>query len=282
MSKYGMRPLGLVLLTLTITACGSGNSNWSEEKELRLQALAGEISATVVYERKEEIYKAEIGNLTPIFIADGTYPRWSPDGQYIAFLRGNALMRVPAAGGEPEVIASIADPRVIAYHPNGLEIWFTDGASVNSVNLLTREVRVVLSDFTARELDLSGDGQRLVATISTGRSYAVVGIDFATGLVKTLDSGCSSSISPDGTLVTSNTSDHETLLILNWETAQSIANITPEDGNEYDNQFWSNAPLWIVAVGSSPDDVFVQYIGDNRSVQVTAIGRCSHADLFVH
>lgn len=264
-----------------ISACGSGSSNWNAEKEQQLQALAGEISGMIVYEREERIYTAEIGNLNPAYLADGTHPRWSPDGQYIAFLQGNTLMRVAAAGGVPTVLTVIGDPRAITYHPSGQEVWFGDGSVVRAVDVNTLAVRTVLSDLTVRELDLSNDGQHLVATISTGRSYEVIGVNFADGTVKVLDYGCSSSISPDGTLVTSNTSDHDRLLILNWDSAEVAGSITAQGDNRYDNQIWSNAPLWVAAVGDSPADVFVQNVADNRSVQVTAVERCTRADLFV-
>lgn len=281
-NDYASLAFFLAYLFLALfSSCASGSSNWSEEKELQLQALRQELTGTLVYERDEKIYKTELGSLEPVYLADGTYPRWSPDGQYVAFLQGNALMRVPLAGGESQLLTSVETPRAIVYHPNGQEIWFTDGDKVQAYNITNRTVITVLADFAAREIDLSQDGRRLIATTSVRGSYAVIAVELATGMRKRLDTGCSSSLSPDGALITSNTSNHQTLLILSWDTGKPVGEITAQGDEEYDNQFWSNSPRWITAVGQSSGDIFVQNTSDNRSIQVSAVGNASHADLFV-
>ncbi|HVS01163.1 MAG TPA: hypothetical protein VMT16_00190, partial [Thermoanaerobaculia bacterium] len=52
--------------------------------------------------------------------AGASTPAFSPDGEWVAFVAGNRLWKVPVAGGAPVVVAEpVADPRGLAWSPDG-------------------------------------------------------------------------------------------------------------------------------------------------------------------
>jgi dipeptidyl aminopeptidase/acylaminoacyl peptidase len=78
---------------------------------------------------------AEPKQITDCKGRDGGRPAWSPDGQWIAFLRGdeprfsaynlNKLAVIPAAGGTPKILTEALDRPV-----SGPLLWTTDGRSL--------------------------------------------------------------------------------------------------------------------------------------------------------
>ena len=81
--------------------------------------------------------------------ANASYPFWAPDGSAVAFFANGKLQKVAAAGGTPQVLASVLTARggswgrkgVILYAPDsGSEIWRVniDGSGVASA---TGEIR---------------------------------------------------------------------------------------------------------------------------------------------
>jgi Tol biopolymer transport system component len=82
---------------------------------------------------------------------DAAFPFWSPDDNFIAFFAHNKLMKIPAAGGTPQPLASLAyAPRggswgkgnVIIYSPDaGSSIWRVnpDGSGAADVTTKIRD-----------------------------------------------------------------------------------------------------------------------------------------------
>jgi serine/threonine protein kinase/Tol biopolymer transport system component len=132
----------------------------------------------------------------PMFVADHTganarrilintpdvhnhYPIWSPDGQWIYFVRGRPatneldLWRIPSAGGEPERLThhnnDVAYPTPIDLHTvlyvareeNGSGPWLW---AVDVDRKVTRRVSFGLEQYTS--LAASADGHRMVATVA--------------------------------------------------------------------------------------------------------------------
>jgi hypothetical protein len=52
---------------------------------------------------------------------------WTPDGQYILFVKSGGLWAVPAAGGEPNKLFSISNLRHVRLHPDGQRVSFVGG-----------------------------------------------------------------------------------------------------------------------------------------------------------
>jgi Tol biopolymer transport system component len=111
------------------------------------------------------------------------YPTWSPDGRWIYFVRGspavhdNDLWRIAVSGGEPERLthhnSDVAFPAPIdegtvlyvgrAEDSSGPWLWALDLELET-----TRRVSLGLEQYTS--LAVSGDGQRLVATVANPRA----------------------------------------------------------------------------------------------------------------
>ena len=62
---------------------------------------------TVVYERGNSLYLQKVNSRNPIMLTmKGSYPRWSPDGRYVAFLRDNKVMRIHVVNRKEQVLAT--------------------------------------------------------------------------------------------------------------------------------------------------------------------------------
>jgi len=187
-----------------------------------------------------------------------------------------------AGGGEIRSAASAENPRALAWHPDGEQIFFTDGREVRRVNLRTGTMDTVARGHRFLELDVAADGRRLVATVKTTFRYRMIVIDPSSGQSRELASGCSASFSPDGRLVTVNGDDHRRLLLCDSETGKVRMEMDAPPKLAFDNQFWSNHPQWIVSLSEGDGgNVFIHQVNRNRSYQVTSGGGCDRPDLFV-
>jgi uncharacterized membrane protein YbhN (UPF0104 family) len=262
-------------------AAPPATSRPSDQEAAALKRLAARMDAWVVFQRPDGIYKVRVGEAEPSRLAaPGLFPRWSPDGQSIAFLQNSRVMILRRDGGEPEALAPVSEPRALAFHPSGEELFFTDGQLIRAVNLKTRAVRKVVSGSRFRELDIAPDG-RIVATVRT-RGVSMIGFDPGSGKQWRIAGGCSASLSPDGRRVTNNEGDHRKLAIRDFESGARLGTLDAPPGLAFDNQFWSNHDNWIVSKSEEPfEDVFVHDVLKNEAVRVTFVGQCDRPDLFV-
>lgn len=239
------------------------------------------VKGWVVYQRPDGIYKTRVEDGTTVRLADtGIYPRWSPDGSRIAFLRGAQVMVMRADGADQRTLATTGEPRCVAFHPDGAAVIFTDRKAVRSVSIADRTVRTLVEGFVFREPDLTLDG-RLVASVR-GLDVHIRAFDLKAGTNRRLARGCSASFSPDGRLVSQNGGDHARMYLRDFETNRVVARLDPPPGLLFDNQFWSNDADWIAGITQGAyRDVFVLSVPRNRTWRVTFSGSCDRPDLFV-
>lgn len=283
-----VRVLALALVTMMVSAGTScGNAEQPPETPEADRSLAGEHLpvAVVVYERPDGIYRSQAGVTEAFLLAkDATYPRWSPDGRHVAFLRKNQIMRVRADGTEEEVIATVGEPHAINYHPGGHAILFTDDHVVRKVSLDTGVTTDVRDDLSCFELDISRDGTRLVATTkgAAGMGFKVQAFDLPGDRAWKIGKGCSASLSPDGDLVSNLSANHKQLALRDWMTGDVVHTLDAPPDLQFDNQFWSNHPDWIVSQSEGErQDVYIHRVSDNRYLRVTSSGDVNRPDLFI-
>jgi Tol biopolymer transport system component len=258
----------------------------SRKQRAELKDLTRRLHALVVYQREDGkgvdgIYRTAVGDPRAYLVErNGRYPRWSPDGRHIAFLRGNQVMHMTASGRRVRLLAVAGEGHALAYHPNGKEVLFTDGMAVNAVSVRTGQIRAVVQGYAFRGMDMSADGLRLVASASGHKMY---GFDLAPHAQWLIGTGCSSSLSPDGTRLTSNAGNHKRLKILRWGTFEEVGSLPVPVDRTVDNEFWSNHPDWLVSRTEQPReaDIYVHYVPQQTAVRVTFTGDCNRPDLFV-
>lgn len=240
------------------------------------------ISGAVVYECGEGICKTVLETGEEVLLVPrGTYPRWSPDGRYVAFLRDGGVMRIRADGGGEELLARTGSPRAVNYHPGGDEIIFTDGREVKSVSLESGEVRSLLQGREFMEIDVSPAGDRLIATVRE-RGFRIVAFRLPQGTTRSLVDGCSASLSPDGDLFTSLDRSHTRLSIRSFSEGTVQTVLPAPRGLKFDNQFWSNHPDWLASRSEGREEnIFVHQVSTGASVKITSSGAADRPDLYL-
>ena len=253
-----------------------------------LKRLGNKIEGKVVFHRTpkgrevpHEIAVLEIGSTkTKTIIIDGMKPRWSPDGKHIAFLRGNDIMHARADGKKVQKLTTANVGFALAYHPDGKHVVFTDHKEAKSVNIETKEVNVLLTHDEFKEIDISKDGNMLIATQKKFGGYSVRAYNLSSGDGWVIGNGCSTSFSPDFSKTINNLHGHKELAIRDVKTKKVLQKISAPQDQRFDNQTWSNHPEWIISVNEGRfNEIFVHYLPDNSNYQITRVGNADYPDL---
>ncbi|MDH3694792.1 MAG: hypothetical protein OER96_09505 [Gammaproteobacteria bacterium] len=250
-----------------------------------MDELSKRMQAAVVYQRDDGIYKTEIGNTqAALIVKNGRYPRWSPDGRYIAFIKSNGIGRVKADGSKLELLVKAKKPNAVAYHPNGNEILFIDGDTIFSVAINSRQVRRVAKGHRFQELDIIENGARLAVTIKElFGGFGVYGFDLRANTQHRLGNGCSAGMPPSGKWVSNLVDGHKKLNLIDWKTGETRLVIDAPPGEKFDNQAWSNKEDWLVSESEvNGHNIYMHEVSANRATQVTGGGKDQRPDLYIY
>jgi len=241
------------------------------------------LEAKIVFQRPDGIYSVKVGENKPNKIADyGSHPRWSPDGKWVTFVHNNMIMLIGDSMQKPRQLAIADKAKAVCFRPDGKAVIFTDGKYLREVEIESGKINTLLKDKTVKEVDISANGKRLAITARSGFGYKVMVYDPTSGSLRTVASGCSASLSPDGNLVTVNAHDHKKLHMYKWDTLKIAGYVSSPPKFTFDNQFWSNNSQWLVSTSDGKTkNIFIHHVSSNSSFQVTTSGDCDRADMFV-
>lgn len=238
------------------------------------------LAGAAVYECGDGICRTTLETGAETLLTDhGRYPRWSPDGEHVAFLRGTRIMLMRADGSGEELLTRAEKPGALNYHPGGKEILFTEGKEVKSVSLASGEVTSLLRGRKFMEIDVSPAGDRLIATVKDA-GFRIFAFDLAAGTERSLAKGCSASLSPDGSLFTRLDRSHTRLDLRTWTDGTVKSVIGAPRGLKFDNQFWSNHPDWVASRSEGDEeDIYAHQVSTGRAVRITSSGNADRPDL---
>ena len=259
----------------------SMNNNQSVAQENR--NVIEKPSGRIVYQRNDGIYILDLKtNEGKRLVSFGSYPRWSPDGRYIAFVHNNNIMMTDVTGLENKILATAQRARAVCFAPDGKAVFYTDGKKLQRVELQSKKITTILKDDELREIDISNNGKMMTATVRTPLGLRVRVFDLVSGAVQTVARGCSASLSPDSTLVTVNGQSHDKLYLFKLETLEKSGYVSSPYGMKFDNQYWSNDAQWIVSTSEGNHrDIYIHHVPSDSSFQLTETGDSDRADLFV-
>lgn len=262
---------------------GADRQGPGPEMESSKENYGEKVQGKIVYQRPDGIYTLTLqADMPKRIVPFGSYPRWSPDGQQIVFVHGNAIMLTDEAGKDMHKIAVAGKAKAVCFFPDGRSVLFSDGNSIKKVELKGLQVTTLLTDGEFRELDVAVSGTRLAATVRTPFGLKVRVFDLAGGGGRTVANGCSASLSPDGQLITVNGMSHAKLFLYQWGDLQPAGFVSAPLGLKFDNQYWSNHPQWLLSTSEGDErDIYLHHVLSNTSYKVTATGDCDRADLFV-
>jgi uncharacterized protein (TIRG00374 family) len=258
-------------------------ANRMEPKQAFGPTVATPVDGWLAYERTDGIYLLEIGRRNGRrIIPSGTYPRFSPNGKSIAFLKGDAIGVYHIAEGRAVILAKASAPRAAAFHPNGREVLYIDGKSVLSVNLHDKLKRTVLAGEAYVEIDCANNGSLLAITVKEHFGYTVKIMDLDRNSTLKISRGCSASLSPDGGKVTVNGNKHKRLHFYDTAVAKPVGHIDAPDGLKFDNQFWSNSDDWIASASEGKSGhIFIHRVSTNQMWRASLDTDCDRPDLYV-
>lgn len=283
---YSLAKTGL-LATLLLGACGGCGRSAARDSQAAAAMPPGAppelAGARLLYQRPDGIYLRTLGQHQSVrLVAGATNPRWAPDGQSFAFLRGGQVMCRDLRDSTERVLAEAERAHAVAFHPDGQQVLFADGKSVRAVDLRGGSPRQLVSGPEFLELDVSRQGDFFAATVKSALGYRVRRFDLPSGQATEIGRGCSASVSPDGRWITVNIEGHARLSLRDSQTGAEQGELLAPAGHRFDNQKWSNHSGWIAAVAEGQrTDICVQKVGDSRAWRVTDDGDANRPDLFV-
>lgn len=288
--KFTVSVGAAVVLCLLLLPDGTKTDGIARAEPTSGEAAIGSLSIAgkVVYQRTDGIYVTEISGAennngkTERLVSEGTYPRWSPDGRQIAYVRGNDIMLYNLKGKNARKLTTAGQARAVCFRADGKAVLFTDGKSVREVDIASGVDLELISGSRFLEIDIASDASQLTVTEKTFTGYRVRIYNLKTGEEASVAKGCSASFSPDDRFVTVNGGDHTFLKLYSVDGLEEKGRVPAPAGMSFDNQFWSNHGDWLVStIEGKANDIYIHHIPTGHSRKVTDHGDCDRSDLYV-
>jgi len=246
--------------------------------ELPAELAAGRL----VTERGEGVWLRDFATgEDKLLAADGNWPRWSADGEWVYFVRGNQLCMISRKGGNVGVLYTGKDLRALAVPGDTGEIWFTEEGDVRALNLQTREVRTLLRRKRVLELGADREGRRFAATLRVPGGY-LVQVFSAQGVPGVSASGCSANLSPDGRQFTVNIDGHRELVLFDAVSGEELRRLPAPEGHRADNQTWPASPDWILSMSEGRQRaIWAHRLSDAAAFRLTDFADHDRPDLWL-
>jgi hypothetical protein len=311
---------------------GSFSSRLTYDEQEAYYTLAQDLHGKVAFTRQGTRIKViTLGDTISQDFGPGKYVRWSPDGTKLAVSYNNNVYVMEAVKNAQQTLLVSGIDNIpncpIEFHTNGHEILYVKSRMIYAVDINTKNSRLLaLPPYPALptpqmkitpdcdgEIGISADGNRMVyrgyEQVVNGVSIVMPHkVDFTLNYdslyllyyndpnnLRTVEpNGCSTNISPDGSMVMNNTRAHpstnniahKSIMIWNFEATGDLIKeiIIPTDIPDplWDNQHWSNHSDWIASKGEG--GVVESYLTNWRSgttYRVTWEGSTDYPDLWV-
>lgn len=239
-------------------------------------------------------------------------PCFSPDGKRIAFMRyqlntreqdGSHVWIMDNDGGNvthiTKCFASKGSAFECSWAGNGYIYWSEDGDKVYRVGIATKQAETVISlgqmsgekPTRIDNLKVSLDGNHGACMVN-GSSQGAFGFDFAARTSRSYGGGCQGTVSPNGELVTNNTtgadgySYHQLAYIKSWSDGSIVHRITPDNMSSPGgskrfvfHRFSHSSNDYVVYSG---EDALSGkgYVCDIRTNESTYLGECTPYDFW--
>jgi len=169
-----------------------------------MMTILGPDGDRIVFRGEDDFLYAKVLSKRDVYRLEGTQgafsPRFSPDGQWVAFALANMIKRVAFDGGSPINVVSANNPRGLDWVSNTAIVYtksFTAGLSVVSLtDNIARDLTqpdAAANERTHRWPQVMPDGQHILFQVQhLGRSYEQSDVDVVnlqTGLRKTILKG---------------------------------------------------------------------------------------------
>ncbi len=277
-SRFPTFPLLLLMLSFCINACTAKSTSADAKLEAGIPAALG--TSKLVFESAQGIHLQTPGKKPELLVDGGKWPRWSPDGNTVAFLKGKDVCIIHLPSKEIKVLAKTETPKTLVFSHDGSEIWFSDGKAVRAVSVNTLNKRVLVEDGEFLEIDSGPESKTLVATVKSF-GYKVKVFDLENNQNRSLGKGCSASLSPDGKYATNNLDGHKELAIVKVSDGEREKTLPAPEGMLTDNQFWSNHPDWIMSMEEESGHLLAHRFSDGKVWELSDVSGADRPDLWV-
>ncbi|MFC1654734.1 PKD domain-containing protein [Myxococcota bacterium] len=235
-----------------------------------------------VFANGGKVYRSQVGgNPEQLYSGSAAHACWSADGMYVYFIKSSGeIWRMYNDGSGPSKIANGTSTNycpIGPYRPDPEQVLYVEGARFYRVNSSGQKTEIHSEPRNyVGEAAITSNGNRMAARGSNSNLYSIT----VGGSSSQYSDACSSSISPNGSLLTANVGGHVELTIHNWDGSVNKVLDAPA-GNEWDNQkFAVNSNDYVVFKYDNMSAIGIVRVSNNQNTRICNMGS-DYPDFFV-